>query len=139
MKGLVTMTAAALMIVGIPAMADDDVNPREAATGTWVHIAKTKADFAKDHDKIEIHGNDSFRKLRFKTTDAPLDLTKLVVTYESGEPDTIAFAQNIPKGGSSRDIDLKASGTRSIRRVDFWYSTDGKGQGKSEVELEGQR
>ncbi len=61
------------------------------------------------------------------------------MTYESGEPDTIAFAQNIPKGGWSRDIDLKGSGTRSIRRVDFWYSTDGKGQGKSEVELEGQR
>ena len=89
--------------------------------------------------RTAIHGNDNFRKLRFKVTDAPLDLQRLVVTYESGEPDTIAFAQSIPKGGWSRDIDLKASGTRSIRRVDFWYSTHGKGEGKSEVELEGQR
>jgi hypothetical protein len=139
MKGLLTLTAVALVGFGLPALADDDVNPREATAGTWVHIAKTKADFTKDHDVIDIHGNDSFRKLRFKAADAPLNLQRLVVTYENGDPDTIAFAQNIPKGGWSRDIDLKGSGTRSIRRVDFWYSTDGKGQGKSDVELEGQR
>jgi hypothetical protein len=139
MKRLLTLTAAALMAFGLPVMADNDVNPREAPAGTWVHVGKTKADFSKDHDVIDIHGNDSFRKLRFKVTDAPLNLQRLVVTYDNGDPDTIAFAQDIPKGGSSRDIDLKGSGSRSIRRVDFWYSTDGKGQGKSEVELEGQR
>ncbi len=76
MKGLLTLTAVALVGFGLPALADDDVNPREAATGTWVHVAKTKADFAKDHDVIDIHGNDSFRKLRIKTTDAPLDLSE---------------------------------------------------------------
>jgi hypothetical protein len=139
MKGLLTLTAVALVGFGLPALADDDVNPREATAGTWVHIAKTKADFTRDHDVIDIHGNDSFRKLRFRATDAPLNLQRLVVTYENGDPDTIAFTQEIPKGGWSRDIDLKGSGTRSIRRVDFWYDTAGKGQGKSEVELEGQR
>jgi hypothetical protein len=139
MKRLLTLTAAALMAFGLPVMADNDVNPREAPAGTWVHVGKTKADFSKDHDVIDIHGNDSFRKLRFKVTDAPLNLQRLVVTYDNGDPDTIAFAQDIPKGGSSRDIDLKGSGVRNIRRVDFWYSTDGKGEGKSEVELEGQR
>jgi hypothetical protein len=77
--------------------------------------------------------------LRFKVTDAPLNLQKLVVTYDNGSPETIAFAQNIPKGGWSREIDLPGSGAREVRRVDFWYSTNGKGHGKSDVELEGQR
>lgn len=139
MKGLATLTAATLIALGVPAMADDDVNPREAPAGTWVHMGKTKADFSRDHDVIDIHGNDNFRKLRIKASDAPLNLQRLVVTYENGEPDTIAFAQNIPQGAWSRDIDLKGSGARSIRRVDFWYDTAGKGEGKSEVELEGQR
>jgi hypothetical protein len=138
-KGLLTLATVALMAGALPVMAEQEVNPREAAAGTWVHVGKTTADFGNDHDSIDIHGNDNFRKLRFKVTDAPLNLQRLVVTYTNGDPDTIAFAQDIPKGGSSRDIDLKGSGTRSIRRVEFWYSTDGKGQGKSDVELEGQR
>jgi hypothetical protein len=139
MKGLLTLTAATVLALGVPAMAASDVNPREAPAGTWVHVGKTSADFGKDHDIIDIHGNDSFRKLRFKVTDAPLHLTRMVVTYENGDPDTVAIDQNISKGGWSRDLDLKGSGTRSIRKVDFWYSTNGKGQGKSDVELEGQR
>jgi hypothetical protein len=139
MKGLSIVTAAALLALGVPALADDDVNPREAPAGTWVHVGKTKADFSTDHDTIDIHGNDTFRKLRFKVTDAPLNLQRLVVTYDNGNPDTIAFAQSIPKGGMSRDIDLPGSGARNVRRVDFYYDTQGKGQGKSEVELEGQR
>ncbi|MEO8307566.1 MAG: hypothetical protein ABI616_05955 [Pseudomonadota bacterium] len=139
MKGLSIITAAGLLALGVPAMADNDVAPIPAAHGTWVHIGKTSADFSADHDTIEIHGDANFRKLRFKVHDAPLHLTRMVVTYANGDPDTLAIEQNIAKGGHSRTLDLKGSGRRSIQKVDFWYSTKGKGQGKSDIELEGER
>jgi hypothetical protein len=63
----------------------------------------------------------------------------MVVTYENGQPDNIEVRENIAKGGQSREIDLKGSGSRSIRRVDFWYSTRGQGKGKSDVSLWGMR
>jgi hypothetical protein len=132
--------SAALVLAALGGAAwSANENPREAPPGTWVHIGVVSADYGADHDTIAIKGHDNFRRLRFKVKDAPLELKRMVVTYESGEPDNIEVRENIAKGGESREIDLKGSGTRSIRRVDFWYSTRGQGQGKADVSLWGMR
>lgn len=69
--------------------------------------------------------------------DAPLQLARLVVTYDNGVPDTIPVRYNIPKNGESRIIDLRGAGRRSLRRVDFWYDTRGRGRGTANVSLWG--
>jgi hypothetical protein len=68
---------------------------------------------------------DDFRRINFKVTNADLNLQRMVVVYEDGEPDRIDVRQNIPQGGESWQIDLRGSGKRRIRRIDFWYDTKG--------------
>ena len=104
--------------------------------GSWSVIGTTEPNFRADHDGIMVAGPfDNFRRVKFKVTDAPLSLYKLVVTYENGSPDNIEVRENIPQGGESRVIDLKGVGTRRIRRIDFWYDTKGIFKGKAKVTM----
>jgi hypothetical protein len=64
-------------------------------------------------------------------TDAGLNLQRLVVVYENGEPERIDVRANIPRGGESRQIDLRGAGKRRIRSIDFWYDTKGILNGKA--------
>jgi hypothetical protein len=80
-----------------------------------------------------------FRRIKFKVTGAPLNLQRLVVTYDSGVPDPIDVRHSIPEGGESRQIDLKGAGKRRIRRIDFWYDTKGFLKGKAHVTVFGMK
>lgn len=114
-------------------------SPNVAPTGKWVLIGTTHASNTADHDFIILNGpGDNFRKLKFKVTDAPLNLFKMVVTYDNGAPDNIEVRQEIPKGGESRVIDLKG-GKRSLKRIDFWYDTKGLLNGKADVTIFGMK
>lgn len=55
----------------------------------------------------------------------------------NGTPDRIDVRQNIPKGGESRVIDLRGTGKRSIRSIEFWYDTKGFLTGKANVTVFG--
>ena len=116
------------------------VRPRAGNPGSWRLISSTKADFKADHDTILVQGPfDDFRRIKFKVTNAPLNLQRLVVTYENGVPDKIDVRQNIPEGGESRQIDLMGAGKRRIRRIDFWYDTKGFLKGKANVTVFGMK
>jgi hypothetical protein len=55
--------------------------------GTWRLLGEVTANFTADHDVIVVRGPyDNFRRIKFKVTNAPLNLTRLVVTYDNGEP-----------------------------------------------------
>lgn len=113
--------------------------PRAGAPGTWRLIGTVQANFKADHDAIHVQGPyDNFRKLKFKVTDAPLNLMHMVVTYDNGAPDKIEIRQNIAQGGESRVIDLQG-GKRSIRKIEFWYDTKGVLKGKAEVTVVGMK
>jgi hypothetical protein len=83
-----------------PARAQQVVQPKPGAAGTWRLIGQTQADHAVDHDTIVVQGPfDNFRKIKFKVTNAPLNMQRMVVTYDNGAPDNIDIRQNIPQGG----------------------------------------
>jgi hypothetical protein len=135
----VALTAA---LAGVPgsALAQQVVQPRAGAPGEWRLIGQTHADHAADHDSIIVKGPfDNFRKIKFKVTDAPLNVQHMVVTYDNGQPDRIDIRQSIPQGGESRAIDLRGVGKRSIRRIDFWYDTKGFLKGKADVTVFGMK
>jgi hypothetical protein len=114
--------------------------PRAGAPGTWRLIGTTQADFKADHDAIVVAGPfDDFRKVKFKVTDAPLNLMRMVVTYDNGMPDNIEVRENIPQGGESRAIDLKGTGKRSIRKIEFWYDTKGILKGRANITVFGMK
>jgi hypothetical protein len=134
--------ALAMTLAGLaaPAAAQQVVQPKPGAAGTWRLIGQTHADHAQDHDTIIVKGPyDNFRKIKFKVTDAPLNMQHMVVTYDNGAPDKIDIRQNIPKGGESRAIDLRGVGKRSVRRIDFWYDTQGFLKGKADVTVFGMK
>ncbi len=112
--------------------------PRAGAPGTWRLLGTTQAKFVADHDIIVIAGpHDFFRRLKFKVTDAPLNLQRMVVTYDDGGlPEKIDVRYNIPQGGESRVIDLRG-GKRKLRTVEFWYKTNGVLNGRADVTLFG--
>lgn len=113
--------------------------PRAGARGSWRIIGTTQANYTIDHDAIIVKGpHDNFRRLKFKVTDAGLNLLYTVVTYDNGAPDKIEVRQNIPQGGESRVIDLKG-GSRSIRKIEFWYDTKGFLNGKADVTIFGKK
>ena len=135
------LRSALLLGFLFPAMlhAQQVARPRQAAPGGWVVIGTTHAAHTADHDGIIVKGpGDNFRKLKLKVTDAPLTLVKMVVTYDNGAPDNIEVRLNIPQGGESRVIDLNG-GSRSIRRIDFWYDTKGLLRGTADVTIFGMK
>ena len=130
----------ALAGVTAPTHAQQVVQPNAGTAGQWKLIGQTHADHGADHDGIVVKGPfDNFRRIKFKVTDAPLNMMHMVVTYDNGAPDRIDVRQNIPKGGESRVIDLKGIGKRSVRRIDFWYDTKGFLNGKADVTVFGMK
>jgi hypothetical protein len=130
----------ALTCLVAPAQAQQVVKPKPGAAGTWRLIGQTHADHAQDHDTIVVQGPyDNFRRIKFKVTDAPLNMQRMVVTYDNGAADNIDIRQNIPQGGESRVIDLRGVGKRSLRRIDFWYDTQGFFKGKADVTVFGMK
>jgi hypothetical protein len=60
-----------------------------------------------------------FRKRKPQVSDAPLDMHRVVVTYDGGAPEALNVREDIPKDGERRDTDLHG-GKRGIRTLDFW-------------------
>jgi hypothetical protein len=132
----------ALVLAGFAGSADAQkvVQPKGGQPGQWRLIGQTQADHAADHDTIIVKGPfDNFRAIKFKVTNAPLNMQHMVVTYDNGAPDKIDVRQNIPQGGESRVIDLRGVGKRSIRKIDFWYDTKGFLKGKADVTVFGMK
>jgi Protein of unknown function (DUF2541) len=122
MKCLATLS----VLLSTQALAQQVSRPRAGGPGDWRVIGTTRASHAVDHDTLVVAGPfDDFRAIKFKVTGAPLNLHRVVVTYENGEPDRLDVRNNIAQGGESRVIDLRGAGKRRIRKIDFWYDTKG--------------
>jgi hypothetical protein len=140
MKDKLAMLFIAATFLSSLCLAQKVTKPRPGPAGSWRLIGTTQADFKADHDAIFVQGPfDDFRKIKFKVTDAPLNLMHMVITYDNGMPDKIEVRQNIAQGGESRVIDLKGAGKRSIRKIEFWYDTKGILRGKANVTLFGMK
>ena len=140
---LITAFALTLMAGGALAegwyMDDSRHDNNNHDGGGWVKLGRVTATHTADHDRIRVDGrNDDFRKLKFKVTDSPLNMHKIIVTYDNGPPESLEVREDIQKGGETRDIDL-SGGKRSIRTIEFWYETKGLLNGKADVTAYGQR
>lgn len=137
---LLTLMAIVAAVCAVPVCAQQVSAPRSGPPGSWRLIGTTEANFRADHDGIIVQGpfND-FRSVKFKVTNAPLNMQRMVITYDSGVPEDIAVRSSIPEGGESRQIALAGIGKRRIRRIDFWYDTKGILKGKAHVTVFGMK
>ena len=133
------VSSIALALVAGSARAEGWYMDDSKHEGTWVRLGRVTATHSADHDTIRVEGrNDDFRKLKFRVSDSPLNLHRIIVTYDNGGAERLDVRQNIPKGGETRDIDLQG-GKRSIRTIEFWYDTKGLLNGKADVTAYGKR
>ena len=140
LKHLAVFSAALSVLLPLSTSAQKVARTKPGPAGSWRVIGTVQANFKADHDTIVVRGpNDDFRKLKFKVTDAPLKLRRVVAIYDNGQPDKLEVRQDIKKGGESRAIDLKGPGKRSLRKIDFWYETKGVLQGKADVTVFGMK
>ena len=136
---LIVVTALALSATSL-AHAQQVTAPRAGPPGSWRLIGTTQADFRADHDAIFVKGPfDDFRRIKFKVTNSPVNIQRMVVTYDNGVPDQIDVRQNIPQGGESRQIELRGAGKRRIRKIEFWYNSKGILNGKANVTIFGMK
>lgn len=128
----------ALFFIGMMVQAQQVSRPSRGHKGSWRILGTTQANHKNDHDAIIVKGPyDFFRKLKFKVTNAPLNMHRMIVRYDDGGlPENIELRSNIPQGGESRIIDLKG-GKRKIKSVEFWYDTKGILRGRANITLFG--
>jgi hypothetical protein len=133
------VSSMALALIGGSALAGDKDKHDGDRDGSWEKLGKVTASHNSDHDKIKVEArHDDFRKLKFRVSDSPLNMHRIIVTYDNGGAERLEVRQNIPKGGETRDIDLQG-GKRSIRTIEFWYDTKGLLNGKADVTAYGRR
>jgi hypothetical protein len=88
----------------------------------WHKIGETTVDFKKEKEEIKVMGANRFASLKFKVTDAPVDIQDMEVYYDSAEVKKIKVNNPVEAGAESRVIDLKG-GEHNIRRIVFVYKT----------------
>jgi hypothetical protein len=141
-KSTFSLIAFLIMALGVTNEIKAQVvsQPRQGNPGTWRLLGTTQAKFTADHDAIYVNGPyDFFRRLKFKATDAPLNIVRMVVRYDdSGAPEKIDTRFSIPQGGESRVIDL-LGGKRKLKSIEFWYDTQGILNGRSDVTVFGMK
>jgi hypothetical protein len=139
MKKIILLSMLAVAICFGTAKAQKPAVVVSDKTG-WHKIGETKVDFEKDHDEVMVMMADRFAALKFKVTDAPLELVDLDVFFEDGTSKnvTIGYAIKNP-GESSRVIDLPGS-EQSIKKIAFRYKTmPNRKEKKAQVEIWGMK
>lgn len=115
-----------------------EFRPGGVRKGGWHIVGSTAAVHNTDHNAIVIKPAENFKKLKVTVRDVPLNITKMVVVYDTGEEEAVEAAMEIPKNGESAIVDIK-SGTRGITRIDFWYDSAEFTKGKAEVTVFGRK
>ena len=128
------------MLIGIvsDAVAQQVSRPRPGGIGSWRVLGVTQANRTAERDVIYVQGPyDYFRQIKFRVTDAPLEIMRMVVRYDDGGlPQNVETRFLIPEGGESRIIDLRG-GRRKLKSVEFWYKTVGMFRGRADITLFG--
>jgi hypothetical protein len=121
-----------IVAFGMNAFAQDLVATKTGPPGTWQELGSVNVNFTVNHDDIVLVGQAEYRSLKFKVQDAPVNILNMNVIYQNGKVDQFNLKYQVPAGGESRVIDLKAdnlkTGVRKIRRVTIWYQTDSTAQ-----------
>jgi hypothetical protein len=103
----------------------------------WHKIGEVKADFEMENQSISVLGNDKFKSILLKVTDAPINIVDLQIFYESGETEKIDVKNELQAGSETRKIDLKGA-NQDIQKVTFTYKTlPNQKDEKAHVELYG--
>lgn len=95
----------------------------------WQKIGETVASFKSQNESIAVIGADEFSAIKIRVEDAPLEIERLQVFYESGEMEEIDVSKKIEAGSESEVFRLEHP-DRDIQKVAFTYNTAANQQGE---------
>jgi hypothetical protein len=88
----------------------------------WHKIGETTVNFEKDKDEVVVMLADKFAKVKFKVTDAPIELVSCEIYYEGGNNQTVMLNAPLKTMGESRIIELDGK-ERDLKKIVFVYKT----------------
>ncbi len=88
----------------------------------WHKIGERSVDFVKDHDEFVVIGADRFSAIKFRVSEASIQLINLKVYYESGDMQNIKVNSPILANEESKVINLNG-GERNLKKIVFEYKT----------------
>ncbi len=102
----------------------------------WQKIGEISASFKTQSESIIVMGADQFNELRLKVTDAPINIERLQVFYESGKMEEFDVNNQLQEGAQTRSVAI--NGNEDIQKVAFTYKTLPNYRGeRAHVELYG--
>lgn len=103
----------------------------------WHKIGEVKASFKMESESIAIMGKDEFKSLKLKVTDAPMNIDKVTVFYESGATQEIPVG-SVLKAGAETGVFTLDKPTEELKKVTFTYKSQPNAKDeKAHVELYG--
>jgi hypothetical protein len=103
----------------------------------WTKIGEITASFKMQDESIVVLGADEFDAIKLKVTDAPINIERVQVFYESGDMEELDVRSELSAGGETRAMRLEQP-NRDIKKVAFTYKTLPNYNGeKAHVELHG--
>jgi hypothetical protein len=103
----------------------------------WTKIGEITASFKMQDESIVVLGADEFDAIKLKVTDAPINIERVQVFYESGDMEELDVSSELSAGGETRVLNLEQP-NRDIKKVAFTYKTLPNYNGeKAHVELHG--
>lgn len=133
-----TLIAAVLAFVAVAnaAFAQEPAVVTSSKTG-WHKIGETKADFKTESEGILVMGNDTFKTIKLKVTDAPVHISKVIIYYENKQTQEVPIDGVLNAGTESKMIKLEYPSVE-IQKVVFTYKSEPSYQGdRAHVELHG--
>ncbi len=88
----------------------------------WHKIGESTVNFQTERNEISVLGSDRFASIKFKVTEAPIELLDLEVYFETGDIQNIKVNTNVKAPGESKEIMLNG-GERNLKKVVFIYKT----------------
>jgi F0F1-type ATP synthase membrane subunit b/b' len=125
-----------LVAVGFTAQAQKPAVVSDNEPG-WKHIGQVTASFKTTSESIVVLGADEFQAIKLKVSEAPIQIDRVQVFYESGQMEELEVKSELKEGSETRVINL-SNPKRDINKVAFTYRTLPNSTGeKADVALYG--
>jgi len=105
----------------------------------WEVLGERTVNMGADHDEITVTARKgTFRKLKFKVTQAPIYVKNVRIVYGNGSSENHKVNETFRKGHFTRVLDLNGK-SRVIRKILFNYTTINVGKGRAKIIAFGKR
>jgi hypothetical protein len=108
-----------------------------AAEPKWESLGRKQVDYKRDRDSIDVGRREGkFKQLQIRVDGAPVEIRNMVITFGNDETFSPNLKHRFDENSRSRTIDLPGD-RRTIKRIDFNYSSPDRRDGKGTVEVLG--